>query len=173
MRRPEALRRAQQRAEVAGIGDSVELKPDLGLRGVAHERRKVVGADHADGAARVRERRERLHDLGGAAVHLAAGGEELLGDAVGAEIVVHEHLDGHDTGGERGAERILALVDEQPGALALLGLAEPSRSLDTSIRTAGDHAGTPLSAATGAHAGCAATVSVQVSRRGCPASAPA
>ena len=63
VRRAEALRRAQQRAEVARVGDAVELQPDLGSQRVAHERREVVGAHDADGAARVRERRERLHDL--------------------------------------------------------------------------------------------------------------
>ncbi len=54
---------------------------------------------------------------------------------------------------ERGAQRVLALVDEETRALALLGLAERARGLDAAVGAARDHAGTPLSAATGAQAG--------------------
>ena len=58
-------------------------------------------------------------------------------------------------GGQSGAQRVLALVDEEARALALLGLAERARRLDVAVGAARDHAGIPLSAATGAQAGCA------------------
>ena len=113
------------------------------------------------------------HHLGRAAQDARAGRCQLVGDAVAAEVVVDECLDGRDTRCESGAQRVLALVGEEAGALALLGLAERARRLDVAVGAARDHAGTPLSAATGAQAGCAPTVSTQSSSRAWPPSAPA
>ena len=93
---------------------------------------------------------------------------QLVGDAVAAEVVVDERLDRRDAGGQRGAQGVLALVDEEAGALALLGLAERTRRLDVAVGAARDHGGMPLSAATGAQAGCAATVSAHACSRACP-----
>ena len=57
---------------------------------------------------------------------------------------------------------------KRPGAPALLRLAERARGLDAPVGAARDHAGIPLSAATGPHAACAPTVSAQASSRAWP-----
>ena len=161
MGRAEALRAAQQRAEVAGVGDAVELQADL-----ARGRARISGgrsfARKTPTARLVCESDESaLHHLGRAAQHLRAGRSQLVGDAVAAEVVVDEGLDRRDPGCQRGAQSVLALVDEETRALALLGLAQGAGGLDVRVGAAGDHDGMPLSAATGAHAGCAETAAAQ------------
>ena len=147
---PEALRAAQQRAEVAGIGHAVQVQPDRARRvsprtsGGRSFARKTPTARlvcESDESAAITSRR--------AAQHLRARGEQLVGDAVAAEVVVDERLDRRDAGGQRRAQRVLALVDEEAGAPALLRLAERARGLDAPVGAARDHAGIPLSAATG------------------------
>ena len=137
--RPEALCAAQQRAEIARIGDAVQVQSDRARGRPRGERRQVVGAQHADGAARGRERRERRHHTRGTTQHLRTRRRQLLGDAIAAEIVVDERLDGRDAGRERRTQRVLALIDEEAGAPPLLGLAERTRRLHARIRAAGDH----------------------------------
>ena len=173
VRGAEALRAAQQRSEVARVRHAIEKETDRARRRSRDQRREVVGAQHADGAARMRKRRQRGHHLGRAAQDARAGRCQLVGNAVAAEVVVDECLDGRDARCESGAQRVLALVGEEAGALALLGLAERARRFDVAVGAARDHAGTPLSAATGAQAGCAPTVSTQSSSRAWPPSAPA
>jgi hypothetical protein len=70
-----------------------------------------------------------------------------VGDAIAAQVVVDERLDGRDASRQRGAQRILALVEEEPRALALARVAERTRCPDTGVCPAGDQLGTPLSPA--------------------------
>ena len=66
--KPWALRSSVPR--LPGSATPCSCSPTCASGESARERREVVGAEHADGAARVRERRERLHDLARAALHL-------------------------------------------------------------------------------------------------------
>ena len=107
---------AQQRADVAGVGDAPERERDL-----ARLTRQVGGAVDADDPCGMRQRRER--------------GQQARLDG----FVRDEQLDGLDRGRGCGRDEILALDREQPELLALALLREElPDELQRRVRRRGD-----------------------------------
>ena len=107
---------AQQRADVAGIGDVPERE-----RRLARLARQGGGAVDADDARRVRQRRDR--------------GQQLRLDVLARD----EQLDRLDPGGARRRDEILALDGEEPELLALALLREElADELQRRVRRRGD-----------------------------------
>ena len=100
-RRSEGVRGAQQRADVAGIGDTPERQ-----RRLTRLARQGGGTEDADDASRVGQRRD--------------GGEELGLDVLAGD----EELDRLDPGGRCSVDQVLALDREEPELLALALLRE-------------------------------------------------
>ena len=94
--RAEGIRGTQQRADVAGIGDT----PERQRRG-ARLARQGCGTEDADDPSRMGQRRDR--------------GEELWLDALAGD----EELDRLDAGRRGGVDQVLALDREEPELLAL------------------------------------------------------
>ena len=100
-RRAECIRGAQQRPDVAGIGDAPERQ-----RRLTRLARQSSGTEDADDASWVGQRRD--------------GGKELGLDALAGD----EELDRLDSGRRCGIDQILALDRKEPELLALAFLRE-------------------------------------------------
>src|ERR1044072_5028380 len=102
------MRRADDRTDVAGIADPVQVETD-GLRGLGPALRPDRDCPRARAQGRDRGEQLRLDLL--AAEAAAGGGEKEVG---------------LDAGGQTGLDQILALADGKALALAALALAPPS-----------------------------------------------
>ena len=141
-RRAHCVRRADQRAQVAGILQPVEHQHELAARQLEIGERGGRDVEGGHDALRLIALRQRRHHVGRDGQQLAAGaaeaGDQRLGFGAGELLRAEENLVGRRAGVERHVQQLQAFNEEARAGLAILALAQLARLDDALVAGAGD-----------------------------------